>query len=174
MKIPALRSLGELADTSPKIVIDSREQTPLEFTRLQSIRGALITGDYSIVGLEELFAVERKSIADLVACCMGENRQRLARELHRLRGFRFKRLLIVGSEEEILAARYHSAITPKAVMATLGAFEARYDLPVVFRPSPQAAAQQIERWAYWYARECMLSATRLTKANAREGSETVS
>jgi hypothetical protein len=36
------------------------------------------------------------------ACCMGENRQRFERELHRLRGFRFARLLVVGSEEEIL------------------------------------------------------------------------
>ena len=38
---------------------------------------------------------------ELVACCMGDNRVRFERELHRLRGYRFKRLLIVGSEKDI-------------------------------------------------------------------------
>jgi hypothetical protein len=40
------------------IVIDSREQTPLVFTRFASVTGTLTTGDYSVVGLEELFAIE--------------------------------------------------------------------------------------------------------------------
>ena len=74
--------------------------------------------------------VPRSLAFDLFGCCMGENRERFERELHRLRGFRFKRLLVVGTEEEIYQGRYRSAITPKAVMATLGAFEVRYDLPV--------------------------------------------
>src|SRR4030081_926981 len=98
--LPALRSLGDLAGTEPIIVVDTREQEPLVFSRLRSVSGTLITGDYSVKGLECLFAIERKSIGDLVACCMGENRQRFERELHRLRGFRFARLLVVGSEEE--------------------------------------------------------------------------
>jgi DNA excision repair protein ERCC-4 len=152
-QLPALRSLGDLAGTEPVIVVDSREQAPLPFARLKTQAGTLITGDYSVAGLENLFAVERKSISDLVGCCMGENRERFEREMHRLRGFRFRRLLIVGTEEDILAGRYRSAITPQAIMATLGAFEARYDLPVVFRPTPELAAAQIERWAYWFTRE---------------------
>ena len=83
------------------------------------MRGTLYTGDYSILGLEELIAIERKSIADLVACCMGENRERFERELHRLRGFRFKRLLILGSRGEIELQRYYSRIAPKAVAGHL-------------------------------------------------------
>ena len=88
--LPALRSLGELADHSITIVIDTREQAPLVFSQLQSVRGTLTTGDYSIQGLQELFSVERKSVGDLVGCCMGENRERFERELHRLRGFRHR------------------------------------------------------------------------------------
>ena len=38
-------------------------------------------------------------------------------------------------------------------MATLAAFEVRYDVPVVFRPSSELAAAQIERWAFWFTRE---------------------
>jgi ERCC4-type nuclease len=101
-KLPALRSLGELAGSEPVIIIDTREQDPLPFSRLKTQVGTLIAGDYSIVGLERLFAVERKSIPDLVGCCIGQNRERLERELHRLRGFSFKRLLVVGSEAQIL------------------------------------------------------------------------
>jgi len=91
--LPALRHLGELANRLPTLVIDSREQEPLPIRRLPWCRGGIYTGDYSVVGLETLFSVERKSIADLVDCCVDSNRKRFENELHRLRGFRFRRLL---------------------------------------------------------------------------------
>jgi ERCC4-type nuclease len=85
----------------PVVVIDTREQSPLPFARLLAERGTLQSGDYSFRGGEELFAVERKTVADFATCRIGENRARFFRELHRLRGFRFKRLLVVGSHEAI-------------------------------------------------------------------------
>src|SRR5260370_11903820 len=100
-RLPALASLGELKDTRPLVIVDSREQDPLVLTHLESRRGMLVTGDYSIAGMTELIAIERKSISDLVGCCMGQNRQRFEKELCRLRGMRFKRLLVVGSRGEI-------------------------------------------------------------------------
>jgi DNA excision repair protein ERCC-4 len=129
-----------------------------------------MTGDYSVKGLEALFAIERKTIADLVGCCMGENRERFERELHRLRGFRFKRLLIVGTEAGILKGDYRSNITPQAVMGTLGAFESRYDLPVIFKATAELAAAQVERWAYWYAREIIETVNDLWRAIEETGS----
>lgn len=155
-------------DIDPVILIDSREQNPLVFSKLATVTGTLMTGDYSILGLEELFSVERKSIGDLVSCCCAGNRDRFERELHRLRGFRFKRLLIVGSEDAILAERYRSNIKPQAIIATLGAFEIRYDVPVVFKPTPEAAAAQIERWAHWFSREVRLAATNLLRGRERD------
>jgi len=47
----------------------------------ESRLGTLQSGDYSVAGCEELFAMERKTIGDLVGCFMGENRQRFEREL---------------------------------------------------------------------------------------------
>jgi DNA excision repair protein ERCC-4 len=164
-RLPALKSLGELADRSPVIVVDTREQEPLAFQRLASVRGTLQTGDYSVAGLEDLFSVERKTVPDLVGCCMGDNRERFERELHRLRGYRFKRLLVVGSEFEILAGQYHSNIKPQAVMATLCAFEVRYDIPVVFVPSPGDGARLIERWAFFFAREAVQAVNDLWRGN---------
>jgi DNA excision repair protein ERCC-4 len=162
-ELPVLKR-SQAAGVRPTIVIDSREQRHLPFERLQTITKGLASGDYSIWGLESLFTVERKSIDDLANCCTGRNRERFERELHRLRGYRFKRLLIVGSEEDIYRCRYHSSVAPNAVLATLGAFEARYDLPVVFSPTPILASRQIERWAFWQSREVVLSANALLRA----------
>jgi DNA excision repair protein ERCC-4 len=96
---------------------------------------------------------------------MGENRERFERELHRLRGFRFKRLLIIGSRGEIELQRYYSRIAPKAVLATLSAFEVRYDCPVVFAPTPVEAALQVERWFYYFAREMTEMVNKMARAS---------
>jgi DNA excision repair protein ERCC-4 len=134
----------------PVVVVDSREQTPLEFRRLASRVGTLATGDYSFVGGEDDFAVERKSIADLVGS-LTAGRDRFLRELQRMQAFPFRRLLIVGQESDIVARRYRSNANPTAIMHGLHAIEAR-GVPVVFAATPYEAAQTIERWAVWRAR----------------------
>lgn len=151
------------SDFKPTIVIDTREQSPLAFKNLPARPGTLATGDYSFAGAEELFSVERKSIPDLIACCTTE-RERFERELHRLRGFRFARLLIVGVEAEITAHRYRSNATPKAILHSLWAFEARYNVPVVFAPDVDRAAVLVERWAFWFAREMLNVTSAMEKA----------
>jgi ERCC4-type nuclease len=112
--------------------------------------------------LRDSFAVERKSIDDLANCCLSSSRERFEHELHRLRGFRFKRLLVVGSREDIAAGHYHSRIAPKAVLATLGAFETRY-VPVVFAATPEEAARMIEQWAFYFSREIVENANALLR-----------
>jgi DNA excision repair protein ERCC-4 len=152
---------GKKADVHCQIIIDNREQAPLIFTRLPSIRGTLQSGDYSIAGgCEHAFAVERKSLDDL-AMSVTTERERFERELHRLRGFNFKRLLIVGTREDIEAHAYRSKATPKAILSSLSAFEVRYDIPVVFAGNSVSAALMVESWAYWFARETLKRAESL-------------
>jgi ERCC4-type nuclease len=165
-EFPALRSLGDLAGHSPIIIVDSREQRPLQFTRFKTQTGTLLTGDYSVVGLIDQFSIERKSVSDLVGCCMGENRERFERELYKLRGFEFKRLLVVGSSGEIETQRYHSRISPKSVLGSLNAWQCRFDIPVVFEPTPISAAHRIEIWAWYFSREIVVSANALLSAAA--------
>jgi ERCC4-type nuclease len=150
----------------PTIVIDSREQAPLTFTRLPSTVAGLTTGDYSVVGAEELFAVERKTVADLVGCCVGEARARFERELHRLRGYRFKRMLIVGSRVEVEQHRYRSNISPASVLGSLATWEVRYDVPLVWAASPEDGAILIERWAHYFSRELVKVADTLRAGTA--------
>ena len=140
--------------TSPTIITDTREQTPLIFHNLESETGTLYTGDYSAKGLEELLAIERKTTADLVAS-LTSGRDRFMHELHRLRGFRFCRLLVIGCRVEIEQHRYRSRTKPRAVLASLAAVEARFDLPVIFCPEPTEAALKVEQWIFWQWREQM-------------------
>lgn len=130
----------------PTIIIDTREQRPLEFLHLPSERGTLHSGDYSIVGLENDFAIERKSVDDLCQS-VTRGRERFERELHRLRGFDFARILIVGEPYEV--ARL--SMNAKAVFSSLTAFETRWRIPVVWEPDPETAARLVERWAWFFA-----------------------
>jgi len=137
---------------TPTIIVDAREQTPLPFAHFPTERATLPTGDYSVLGFERDFSVERKSIGDLVQS-LTHGRDRFSRELQRMRAFDFRRLLVVGSLTDIECHNYRSQANPKAIIASLTAFEVRYSLPVCFRETPEAAAVQVERWAFYFLRE---------------------
>jgi len=139
---------GNSGKVLPTIIIDTREQTPLVFGNLPSEPGTLQSGDYSVKGLEHEIAIERKSVADLCQS-VTRGRERFERELHRLRGFPFARILIVGDPYEVTR---HSP-NPKAVLSSLSAFEARYGIPAIWEPSPELAARLVERWAWFFWRE---------------------
>lgn len=138
---------------TPTIIVDTREQTPLLFENLPTERRTLATGDYSVLGFERDFSIERKSIGDLVQSLTRE-RDRFSRELQRMRAFDFRRLLVVGgSLADIEGHNYRSQANPKAIIGSLCAFEVRFDVPVCFRETPEAAAVQVERWATYFLRE---------------------
>jgi len=126
LTLPALKSLGELANAQPIIEINSREQAPLLFTRLQSVRATLSEGDYRIAGVEN-WVVERKgSLDELATNCVGHSRDRFERELFRLRPYRFKRLLVIGAtcERDIhvpIPFRYQSAMCAREFIRLAGA-----------------------------------------------------
>lgn len=172
MKLPVLNplktKLPELDGQMPRIIVDTREQTPLVFTQLASEVSTLTTGDYSYGGGEHVFGVERKSVADLVGCCTGIDRARFERELLRLRSFRFKRLLVVGRQEDIEAGNYRSRIAPGSVIGTLAMIEHRYEVPVVFAATPEDAALLVETWACWSAREIVTAANHLARRMTEE------
>ena len=148
----------------PVIIVDSREQTPLPIARLATVRAGLTTGDYSFQGGEELFAVERKSLDDLASCCAGASRERFERELHRMRGYRFARLLIIGPRWMVEGHRYRSAIRPNSILHSLAAWEVRFNVPVVWAENPAAGAALAESWAWWTARELVENANNLLRA----------
>ena len=68
---------------------------------------------------------------------------------------------MIGKREEIQCHAYHSKVAPKAVQASLRAFEVRYDLPVVWAATPEEAAAIIEEWAFWFSRDIVVKANAL-------------
>lgn len=90
---------AKLAPESVTCIIDSREQLPLDLSPLRTEQGTLQTGDYALANCDEI-RIERKSLADLVACVAGE-RERFKREVERLLAFRVRILLVEATWEQI-------------------------------------------------------------------------
>lgn len=144
--------LSDPGRNEPTAIIDTREQDPLSLGTLNVVRVGLVTGDYSLVGADHLFAVERKSLTDL-AGCVTRDRDRFTRELIRLRGYRFRRLLVVGTRYDILSGAYHSKVEPAAILSSLSAWEIRFDVPVVHATDPEHAGSLVAGWIRAFSRE---------------------
>ena len=134
--IPVLAERGGTQLQAPRatLLVDTREQNPFNFSRFRGWfagieKRALALGDYSIAGLEEVCAVERKDLADLVHSCTVDraafvNRLRLmARYPHRL--------LVVTSPLSQVKSRYaHTNFDPNRVtqflIATLAGLQVTF------------------------------------------------
>ena len=134
-----------------KIVRDSREQKPYQF-ELASEVGVLPCGDYSIHGLENYVAIERKTIDDLISC-LTTDRDRFERELHKGKALDFFALVIEGSLSDLANGRYRSKMLPKSAVQSLLAFSVRYHLPIFFCESRQYGQRITESLLCKYARE---------------------
>ena len=77
------------------VIVDTREQKPYEFDGLQSMRGYLKTGDYSVLGCELSIGIERKSWADFYAC-LASSRRRFEDCLERLSAIPYSAVIIEG------------------------------------------------------------------------------
>ncbi|MBL8855579.1 MAG: hypothetical protein JNK57_16545, partial [Planctomycetaceae bacterium] len=65
---PKGQDMREIKPQDVTAIIDTREQSPLDVSPLQTAVEVLDTGDYSAKGLETVVRIERKSLPDLVAC----------------------------------------------------------------------------------------------------------
>ena len=138
----------------PVLLVDTREQKPLRFSHLPAESATLYTGDYSVRGLEEVFAVERKSLADLAGSLTRE-RDRFMREMHRLRGYRFPYLLAIGDDMELSRLIAQGRLKLHQVEHSLRAIQSRYGVHVERAYTEEQAARLVETWAFCAWREAM-------------------
>ncbi len=149
------RAHGVKLPTAPKpeqitAIVDTREQLPLDLAPLQTTAGTLTTGDYSIVGLEGVVAIERKSLSDLLGC-VGQHRERFDREVHRLLAYPVRALVIEASWSDLEQGEWRSRITPAQVIgSTLGWIA--MGLPLVMAGDHQRAGRYASRLLYTAAR----------------------
>ena len=126
-----------------KILIDSREQTPFTFqgktyADVQTETATLATGDYSLAGLTDKIAVERKSLADLVQC-LGRERERFERELIRAAALDCFAVVIEADWRELAQGQYRSQLNPHSACQSIAAFTARLKIPFIFSGSRAGA-----------------------------------
>ena len=119
------------------IAIDTREQMPYQFQGffadakhkhrpliIPTERQTLATGDYSIVGLEHVVAIERKSLADLYQSC-GRERARFEREIERMQALRWAAIVVEASWLGVLTEPSETEMHRKSVWRSLIAWQCR-------------------------------------------------
>lgn len=116
------------------IIIDTREQKPYWFPN--SIVKTLKTGDYSIAGLEDKVAVERKTKMDAYGS-FGKGRKRFLKELKRLAGFDYSAIVIESSLTEFLNPPKYSELNPKSAIGSVLAWSVKYDIHIFFTDNRQ-------------------------------------
>ena len=124
------------------ILVDAREQRPFNFEHerydVQIQPWTLTVGDYSLRGLEDKVAVERKSLPDLVQC-LGRERERFERELLRGAALDAFAVVVEGSWSDLANGNFRSQINPHAACQSTLAFMSRYRTPFLFAGSRPAA-----------------------------------
>ena len=145
MKIPS-----EPKPTSIVAIQDTREQCPWDLAPLQTEISALSTGDYSVKGLTDVIAIERKSLVDLLGC-LGVERERFQREMQRLLAYPTRAVICECTWQELNAGEWKSRITPAAAVGSvLGWMSA--GVPFVFCSNHEEAGRVASRMLYIAAR----------------------
>lgn len=153
--------MSTTTDTRPiicpfTVAVDTREQIPYSFTGFQSDaktnnrpltihtqQTTLSAGDYSIVGLTDRIAIERKSLADLYSTC-GHGIDRFRREHERLAEYDQAFVVIEASWDTV---RFHppkrSRMNPQAITKMATKWGIRYGVQWMFLGIDRHAPYQV-------------------------------
>lgn len=139
------------SDLQVEVVIDTREKNPAIFPvdeeyksgRIQimgSKIGTLDTGDYSLVGYEDILRIERKAgFAELMGnlASGGDIKDRFFREMERLAKFKYKYILVesnISNDVMTLGVPQMRFVSPPAsvVVKELLKIYYQYNIPFLF------------------------------------------
>ena len=126
------------------VIQDTREQHPWDLSPLQVQVASLATGDYS--SLCRRYLLERKNGVDELISCMTSGRERFERELERMQAFESAIVLVESAYEDLATGQYRSRMNRDSALATLVAWQQRYQIPFQFCGSRTEA----ERFARSY------------------------
>jgi len=134
------------------IRIDTREQHPLEFEQCATVRGTINTGDYSLEGDHDHFAIERKSLPDLIqSLAIQKNYVRELKKIRRARAAGFARLFYVVEADRNDIENFNYSIFTRGrigaafIFHQLSELEYVYDVHLVFSGDALGAARDIYR-----------------------------
>ena len=133
----------ELKPEHVTVIIDTREQRPLDLSPLRTERATLTTGDYSIWGLEHIVSIERKSLPDLVAC-VGSERKRFERVIQRLLAYPVRAIVVEADWGDLEAGDWRGRVTPESVLGSVLGWIAR-GIPVIAARDRECAGRYVSR-----------------------------
>jgi DNA excision repair protein ERCC-4 len=130
-----------------RFIVDTREQEEYSFDPrlVTAVRRALPAGDYSIEGLEDRVAVERKTLDDFVSTVI-HSRARFREELRKLAGYRAACVVVEAGLIDVLQKRYRGGAHPNAVLGNALSLILDYRVPVFFCTTRQASCQFVQAY----------------------------
>lgn len=133
----------------PVIVVDTREQAGFAYSFAWFSkwfagveRATLRAGDYSIKGMENQIAIERKSLSDLVTSTIGD-RERFLAQCERLAKLKRKAIVIEASLAQTKSWYPESGAHPNAVVGTLFALQERWGIQVIWCDTVELAEETV-------------------------------
>jgi ERCC4-type nuclease len=138
---------GGARDARLPIVIDTREVKNWTFEPKQVVvhRKALPAGDYSILGLEDRLAIERKGLADLVSTVI-HDWIRFRKELNRLSGYDVACVAVEANLDQVFRHEYESEALPNSVLGRVNGIFLDHGIPVFWWSNPRTAADMAHRF----------------------------
>ena len=152
LPVVAERGGTQLRTPRPTLVVDTREQNPFSFARFQDWfsgveKKPLEVGDYSVAGLEDVCALERKDLNDLVRS-FTVDRSVFVKRLRRMSEFP-DRLLIVTAPLSQVKARYeHSPADPNQITQSLIATLAGLRVPFLCVETHELGEEIVASYLY--------------------------
>ncbi|HEY1189942.1 MAG TPA: ERCC4 domain-containing protein [Gemmata sp.] len=132
-----------------RVLQDSREQRgwgpDLDSEQFGVEVATLSTGDYTIDGLHDRLAIERKSLGDFVSTVTREW-LRFRKELYRLAGFDVAAVVVEANVEDVMEHRYESDAHPSSVMGRAHGIFLDHGVPVFFWGPRPVCVAQVERF----------------------------
>ena len=152
--IPVLAERGgtQLTTPRPVVLIDTREQNPLDFSRFQgwfagTEKRALKLGDYSIAGLEDLCVVERKDLSDLIHSCTTD-RLVFVNRLRQMAQYRHRLLLVTSTLSQIKSPHPHAGVNPNRITQSLIAMLAGLEVPFLCSETHELGEELVASYLY--------------------------
>jgi DNA excision repair protein ERCC-4 len=152
--IPVLAERGgtQLKTPKPVLIIDTREQDPLDFSRFRGWfagieRRSLHLGDYSVAGMEDICAVERKGLSDLVQS-LSTTRPAFVERLRAMSRLPHRLLVITASLSQVKSPYPHCDVNPNRVVQSLVAALAGLGVPFLCTETHELGEEVVASYLY--------------------------
>lgn len=159
------------------IVVDVREKKPFEFSKydypdIQVSTGKLQTADYSLLGMENIVGVERKSLPDLIQC-LSHERDRFERELARAMGLRSFMVVVEADWQSLVNGKYNSGMNPRAAAQSVISMQSRWKTAFFFAGSRQEAENVTASFLRHFLRSAERSLKNILKNHGQDIADAV-